>query len=126
MDAAAKINDPQCELLLLRACTRISKLNFVMRTCPPRVWFGDWQWRLATLSFAFGGLEVYSACDVLNYAFLASCLQSAGLQTKLLRQDGIVAFGPTFNDALCVFNTSLETDLCPQTHKENDKYIFHT
>ncbi|GKG54357.1 hypothetical protein Tco_0557880, partial [Tanacetum coccineum] len=37
MDAVAKINDPQCELLLLRACTRISKLNFVMRTCPPRV-----------------------------------------------------------------------------------------
>ncbi|GKG00912.1 hypothetical protein Tco_0305617, partial [Tanacetum coccineum] len=96
--------------------------------------FDDWQWRLATLSFAFGGLEVYSAGDVLNYDFLASHLQSAGLQTKLLRQAGIVAFGPTFNDALCVFNTSMENDLlsnpseiaAPQTHKENDKYIFHT
>ncbi|GJT48790.1 putative reverse transcriptase domain-containing protein [Tanacetum coccineum] len=74
MDAVAKINDPQCELLLLRACTGIYKLYFAMRTCPPRVFesaqrsfdvalrsalerivtasgpgFGDWQWRLATL-----------------------------------------------------------------------------
>ncbi|GJR70990.1 hypothetical protein Tco_0017055 [Tanacetum coccineum] len=32
--------------------------------------FGDWQWRLATLPFAFGGLGIYSAGDVLNYAFL--------------------------------------------------------
>nr|GEV06402.1 hypothetical protein [Tanacetum cinerariifolium] len=33
--------------------------------------------RLSTLPFAFGGLGVYSAGDVLNYAFLASRLQSA-------------------------------------------------
>ncbi|GJU26880.1 zinc finger, CCHC-type containing protein [Tanacetum coccineum] len=44
--------------------------------------FGDWQWRLATLPFAFGGLGVYC-----------------------------VAFGPAFNDALCAFNTKMETDL---------------
>ncbi|GJX53662.1 ALP1-like protein [Tanacetum coccineum] len=37
MDAIAKINDPQCELLLLCACTGISKLYFAMRTYPPRV-----------------------------------------------------------------------------------------
>ncbi|GKF72253.1 hypothetical protein Tco_0208367, partial [Tanacetum coccineum] len=74
MDAVAKIIDPQCELLLFHACTRISKLYFAMRTCPPSVFgsaqcsfdvalcfalerivtafgpgFGDWQWRLATL-----------------------------------------------------------------------------
>ncbi|GJX23710.1 hypothetical protein Tco_0228155 [Tanacetum coccineum] len=57
--------------------------------------FGDWQWRLATLPFAFGGLGVYCAGDVLNYAFRASRLQSAGLQTKLLQHAGIVDFGPT-------------------------------
>nr|GEX20808.1 putative reverse transcriptase domain-containing protein [Tanacetum cinerariifolium] len=86
-----------------------------MRTSPPRVFesaqrafdvafrsalerivtasglgFGDWQWRLATLPFIFGGLSVYSTSDVLNYAFLASRLQSAALQTKLFRH---VAFG---------------------------------
>ncbi|GKB40084.1 hypothetical protein Tco_0885026 [Tanacetum coccineum] len=53
-----------------------------------------WQWRLVILPFAFGGLSVYSAGDVLNYVFLASRLQSVGLQTKLLRHDGIGGSGP--------------------------------
>ncbi|GKB80464.1 putative reverse transcriptase domain-containing protein [Tanacetum coccineum] len=103
MDTIAKINDPQCELLLLHACAGISKLYFAMRTCSPQVFemsehyfdaalcsalerivtasgpgFGDWQWRLATLPFAFG-------------------------------EGG--AYGPTFNDALCAFNKKMETDL---------------
>ena len=115
MDAVAKLNDPQCELLLLRACTGVSKLYFTMRTCPPKFFlsaqrsfdialrsslerivttsgpgFGDWQWRLATLPFANGGLGVYSAGDVLNYAFVASRLQSAMLQSRLLLSTGIV------------------------------------
>ncbi|GKB72375.1 hypothetical protein Tco_0933787 [Tanacetum coccineum] len=72
--------------------------------------FEDWQWRLATLRFAFGGLGVYSAGDVLNYAFIASRLQSAALQTKLLRHVGLVAYGSTFDDALCVFNASMEIE----------------
>ncbi|GJV24689.1 hypothetical protein Tco_1377384 [Tanacetum coccineum] len=126
LDAVAKINDPQCELLLIRACAGISKLYFAMRTCPPRVFesaqlafdmalrsalerivtasgpgFGDWQWRLATLPFAFGGLGVYSAGDVLNYAFVSSRLQSAALQTRLLRHVGLAAYGSTFDDAMC-------------------------
>nr|GEV93000.1 hypothetical protein [Tanacetum cinerariifolium] len=37
MDDIAKINDPQCELLLLSSCTGIYRLYFIMRTCPPRV-----------------------------------------------------------------------------------------
>ncbi|GKC64698.1 hypothetical protein Tco_1097296 [Tanacetum coccineum] len=81
MEAVANIDDPQCELLLLRSYMGISKLYFSMRTCLPRFFessqrsfdvalcsslerivtasgpgFGDWQWRLATLPFAFGGL----------------------------------------------------------------------
>ncbi|XP_021765938.1 uncharacterized protein LOC110730443 [Chenopodium quinoa] len=35
MDKVAKLDDPQCELLLLRACTGVSKLYFALRTCPP-------------------------------------------------------------------------------------------
>ncbi|GJU02865.1 putative reverse transcriptase domain-containing protein, partial [Tanacetum coccineum] len=38
-------------------------------------------------------------------------IKSAGLQAKLLRVSSIVAFRPTFDNALCVFNTSKETDL---------------
>ncbi|GJS15575.1 hypothetical protein Tco_0410047 [Tanacetum coccineum] len=81
--------------------------------------FGDWQWRLATLPFALGGLGVYSACGVLNYAFAASHLQSVVLQTKLLRHVGIVATDPTFDDALCVFNKAMEIDFL-STPSESD------
>ncbi|GJT90847.1 hypothetical protein Tco_1079692 [Tanacetum coccineum] len=112
LDEVAKINDPQCELLLIRACAGISKLYFAMRTCPPRVFesaqlsfdtalrsalerivtasgpgFGEWQWRLATLPFAFGGLG-----------------------EALLRHVGIVASGSNFDDALCAFNNAMEID----------------
>ncbi|GJU61066.1 hypothetical protein Tco_1238832 [Tanacetum coccineum] len=48
--------------------------------------------------------------DVLNYAFIASRLQSAALQTKLLRHADIVDSGSTFDDALCMFNTSMDID----------------
>nr|GEV33120.1 hypothetical protein [Tanacetum cinerariifolium] len=138
LDVVAKINDPQCELLLIRTCARISKRYFAMRTCPPRVFesaqlsfdmalrfalerivtaygpgFGDWQWRLATPPFALGGFSVYSAGDILNYAFIFSRLQSAALQTKLLRHVGIVAPGSTFDDALCpLFSVSKPCSAC--------------
>ena len=140
MDVVAKLNDPQCELLLLRACAGISKLYFSMRTCPPQVFeraqisfdaalrsslerivtasgpgFGEWQWRLATLPFEFGGLGVYAAGDVLNFAFLASRLQSSSLQIKLLRHSGIVTPGSSLNGALHAFNAKMETDLLGST-----------
>nr|GEZ80487.1 hypothetical protein [Tanacetum cinerariifolium] len=59
---------------------------------------------------AFGGLGIYSAGDVLNYAFIASRLQSDSLQTKLLRHVSIVASGFTFEEALCVFNNAMGID----------------
>nr|GEY76012.1 hypothetical protein [Tanacetum cinerariifolium] len=112
MDVVAKINDPQCDGF--ESAQR--SFDVALRSALERIvtasepGFGDWQWRLATLPFAFRGLGIYSTCDVLNYAFLASRLYSAALQTKLLRHVGIVAYGSTFDDALSVFNTSIEID----------------
>nr|GEX26875.1 hypothetical protein [Tanacetum cinerariifolium] len=136
MDAIAKIDNPHCELLLLRSCTGISKLYFTITSCPPRFFesaqrffdvalrsslehivttfgsgFGDWQWRLTTLLFVFGELGVYSAGDDLNYTFLASRLQSADLQTKLIWHTGIVSPRRILDDALSLLNTSIETNL---------------
>ncbi|GJV72448.1 hypothetical protein Tco_1492443 [Tanacetum coccineum] len=96
VDTISKINDPRSELLLLQR---------IVTAFGPR--FGDWQWRLAILPFAFEGLGVSTACDVLNYTFPASRLMSATLQTKVLRHSG----GPTSNDALCTFNAKMEIDL---------------
>ncbi|GJX71718.1 putative reverse transcriptase domain-containing protein [Tanacetum coccineum] len=92
MDAIAKINDPQCKLLLLRSCTGISRLYFTMHTCPHRFF------EPAQRSF-----------DVA----LRSSLEriSTDLQTKLLRRTSIVSPGLIFDDALSVFNTSIEIDL---------------
>nr|GEZ77711.1 hypothetical protein [Tanacetum cinerariifolium] len=73
--------------------------------------FGDWQWRLSNLPFAFGGLGVYSAGDVLHYAFLASILQSTDLQSKLLRHSNIVTSVSAFDNALSAFNAKIEIDL---------------
>ncbi|GJX05943.1 hypothetical protein Tco_0193875 [Tanacetum coccineum] len=70
--------------------------------------------------------EVWYLCDVLNYAFLASRLQYASLQTKLLRHSGVVASGPTFNDALCAFNTKMETGLLSNTKIPTSFLIFST
>ncbi|GKB43408.1 hypothetical protein Tco_0888350 [Tanacetum coccineum] len=53
----------------------------------------------------FGGGEG----DVLDYIFLASRLRYVGLHVKLFRHVFIIAYGPTFDDALCVFNTTTET-----------------
>ncbi|GJU65724.1 hypothetical protein Tco_1247559, partial [Tanacetum coccineum] len=91
MDTVARVNDPRCELLLLRAYAGISKLCFGMHTCSPRVF------EMAKRSF--------------DAALCSALLQSAGLQTKLLRHSGIVTSGPTFDDALCVFNTKMKIGL---------------
>ncbi|GJW73971.1 putative reverse transcriptase domain-containing protein [Tanacetum coccineum] len=99
------LNDPQCEFCYSSCLSGFLNFNFSMCTCSPQgPGFGDWQWRLATLPFAFGGLGVYCAGDVLSYAFLASRLQSASLQTKLLRHSGIVSSGLAFDSALNAFN----------------------
>ncbi|GKA56828.1 hypothetical protein Tco_0755900, partial [Tanacetum coccineum] len=81
IDDVAKINDPQCELLLLRSCVGVSKLYFSMCTCSHRVFqraqrsldaalqssqeriettsghgFGDWNGGLPRFPLHLGGL----------------------------------------------------------------------
>ena len=49
--------------------------------------------------------------DVRHYPFIASRLQSAELQAKLLLPSGIIASGPAFDDALTLFNETTASDL---------------
>nr|GEZ43629.1 putative reverse transcriptase domain-containing protein [Tanacetum cinerariifolium] len=51
--------------------------------------FGDFQWRLASLPIRFGGLGLCSAEDVSTYAFVASRAQSWCLQDHILEGCGI-------------------------------------
>ncbi|GKB29746.1 hypothetical protein Tco_0869147 [Tanacetum coccineum] len=74
-----------------------------MRTCPPHVFESTQRSFNVALCSALERIVTASGPrfgDVLNNTFLASRLQSAGLQTKLIRHSGIVASGPTFDDAL--------------------------
>ncbi|GKA93507.1 hypothetical protein Tco_0815493 [Tanacetum coccineum] len=89
MDAIAKINDPRCELLLLRSCTG----------------FDDWQWRLATLPFAFGGLVVYSAGDVALWNS-----QREDHTSNWLRVIPISGLGQTMNACSRVINGDIYGD----------------
>ncbi|GJS42873.1 hypothetical protein Tco_0567916 [Tanacetum coccineum] len=57
MDAVAKNNDPQSQRSFDAALR--SSLECIVTASGPG--FGDSQWRLATLPFAFGGIGVYSA-----------------------------------------------------------------
>ncbi|GJZ27148.1 hypothetical protein Tco_0571401 [Tanacetum coccineum] len=91
-------------LVLIRVCAGISKLYFAMLTCFP--------WVFEMLTFLL--MRLFRSAlepDVLNYAFFASRLQSASLQTKLIGHSGIVASGNTFHDALCVFNKKMKTEI---------------
>ncbi|XP_076905077.1 uncharacterized protein LOC143560722 [Bidens hawaiensis] len=114
MSYLPRLRDPQCELLLLRSCMGVAKLLFGLITCQPMYveeavsifdnglrgaiedivvcrgpFFGDFQWRLASLSTRFGGLGLCSARDVSTYAFVASRAQSWSLQDHILRGCGI-------------------------------------
>ncbi|KAK9048234.1 hypothetical protein SSX86_016863 [Deinandra increscens subsp. villosa] len=125
MRCLPRLRDPQCELLLLRSCMGVAKLLFGLRTCQPThvgdavsifdkglreaiedivvcggAFFGDLQWRLASLPTRFGGLGLCSAGDVSTYAFVASRVQSWGLQDHILRECGINGMDSDFEGAL--------------------------
>ncbi|KAL8092032.1 hypothetical protein AgCh_034349 [Apium graveolens] len=128
MEAIHKLEDPQCELLLLRNCAGVAKLYYILRTCPPPFFgeaqtqfdqalrislerivtgsgpdFRDWQWRLATLPIKLGGFGILCVGDVIRYAFLVSRLQTSTFQTRILSSSGITSCG-SFQCALDDFS----------------------
>ncbi|GKB22008.1 hypothetical protein Tco_0855931 [Tanacetum coccineum] len=151
MEAIHKLHDPQCELLLLLNCTRVAKVSYALRTCSPLYLleaqvqfdhalraslekvvtasgpgFGDWQWRLATLPIKLGGLGILSAGDIIQYAFLASRLQSSTLQTKILMKTDIESQGSSFKHALDVFNTICNLDVLSVTTCTSAPHMMKT
>ncbi|GJU04921.1 hypothetical protein Tco_1121351 [Tanacetum coccineum] len=100
MSLLLQLNDPQSELLLLRSCMGIAKLFFGLRTCQPvhmddaalffdkglhgsienivvcgGPFFGDLQWRLASLPIRLGGLG-FDICGMDDdYVSALACLR---------------------------------------------------
>ena len=144
MESLRKLGDPQSELLLLRSCMGVAKLLFGLRTCQPAFvadavslfdkglrgavedivvcggpYFGDFQWRLASLPIRSGGLGITSAEDLSAYAFVASRVQSWKLQDHILRNSGVVGIDSDYKLALDNIHISLpEFDLSVFTDKD--------
>ncbi|KAL5703887.1 hypothetical protein ACHQM5_022381 [Ranunculus cassubicifolius] len=144
MHLLPQLGDPQSELLLLRSCMGIAKLFFGLRTCQPihmkeaaacfdkalrgaiedivvcgGPFFGDLQWRLASLPIRFGGLGLYSAVEASTYAFMASRARSWVLQDHILRDTGIYGMDSDFeNDVDCLRITIPSFDLDSFTNKD--------
>ncbi|GJY42790.1 putative reverse transcriptase domain-containing protein [Tanacetum coccineum] len=144
MSLLPSLRDPQSELLLLRSCMGVAKLLFGLRTCQPMYigeavsifdnglrraieaivvcggpFFGDFQWRLASLPIRFGGLGLCSAEDVSTYAFVASRAQSWSLQDHILQGCGIDGADSDYGYALDRVRMSLpEFDLSGFSNKD--------
>nr|GEU63514.1 hypothetical protein [Tanacetum cinerariifolium] len=144
-----QLHEPQSELLLLRSCMGIVKLFFGLKTCKPvhmeeaalffdkglrgsienivvcgGPFFGDLQWRLASLPIRFGGLGLYSAKLVSSYAFVASRAQSWVLQDHILRDSGICGMNDDYVSALtCLRDTNPSFDFSGFTNKDT-KVVF--
>eukprot|EP00884_Botryococcus_braunii_P022052 jgi/Botrbrau1/8530/Bobra.0029s0034.1 len=104
-----RVDDPQVELLLLRACMGLCRMVHVLRCSPTRAvaegvavfddalhsslrgivvaggpGFGSLQAELAALPLPAGGLGIVRAEDILPVAFLASVLQTQRVQEEVL------------------------------------------
>ncbi|GJR72076.1 RNA-directed DNA polymerase, eukaryota [Tanacetum coccineum] len=110
MEAIHKLHDPNASSFFFAIALGLR--NYVLRASlenvvtASRPGFGDWQWRLATLPIKLGGLGILSTGDIIQYAFLASRLQTSTLQTKILMKTAIESHGSSFKHALDVFNTT--------------------
>ncbi|GJY77415.1 hypothetical protein Tco_0482531 [Tanacetum coccineum] len=88
---------------------RVSIENIVVCGGP---FFGDLQWRLASLPIRFGGLGLYSAKVVSSYAFVASRAQYWVLQDHISYDSGICGMDDDYVYALaCLRDTIPSFDL---------------
>nr|GEY37015.1 hypothetical protein [Tanacetum cinerariifolium] len=77
MDTVAKLNDPSAQHSFDAALH--SSLKRIITAYSLR--FGDWQWRLSTLPFAFEGLRVYSSRDIYR-DHVVSCTGIVGIKHR--------------------------------------------
>ncbi|GJW02630.1 hypothetical protein Tco_1561486 [Tanacetum coccineum] len=81
--------------------------------------FGDLQWRLASLLIRFGGLGLYSKKVVSSYALVASRAQSWVLQDHILRDSGICGMDDDYVSALACLR-----DTIPSFDFRDTKAVF--
>ncbi|XP_026417118.1 uncharacterized protein LOC113312589 [Papaver somniferum] len=128
MNIVKKLNDPQCELLLLRNFSGVSKLYFTMRTtCPLALekskthfddhlyqylrqlvtvdgaGFGPLQYRLVTFPIRDGSLGIYTMSDTTHYCYLASQFQTQFIQRIILSSITSAEPSPISQQALQTF-----------------------
>ncbi|GJX32015.1 hypothetical protein Tco_0241870, partial [Tanacetum coccineum] len=116
MSLLSQLHDPQSELLLLRTCLRGSIENIVVCEGP---FFGDLQWRLASLPIRLGGLGLYLTKVVSSYAFVASRAKSWVLQDNTLRDSDICGMDDDYVSALaCLRDTIPSFDFNVFTNKD--------
>ena len=100
------LEDPQVELLLLRSCLGVCKLNYLLQTIPPgsidsellrfddnlrcsmssicNASISDQAWLQATLPCSLGGLGLCEAFRTSSAAFLGCCVSSSAFCSQLL------------------------------------------
>eukprot|EP00884_Botryococcus_braunii_P016683 jgi/Botrbrau1/3699/Bobra.0008s0026.1 len=84
MDRLALLDDPQVELLLLRACMGLCRMVHVLRCSPTRAVAEGVAAEIAALPLSAGGLGIVRTEDILPVAFLASVLQTQRVQEEVL------------------------------------------
>ncbi|KAL6514241.1 hypothetical protein OROHE_019228 [Orobanche hederae] len=101
MQVLSKLRDPPCELLLLRACMGISKLLFGLRICQPEFVME------AVDIFDTGLREAVEGIVASQYAFVASRIQTWGLQDHILSSEDIEGMDNNFNKAFMTLQETL-------------------